>query len=351
MRHRHFVSILSVLGLVTTAAANAAPGAPPGQGTLQVGADSRTVLPLVDGSHDYLEAGFPERGNAFDPGIPVPKWDDGRIAVGNGESESYWVHDDIRVTALAIDDPRSPHIVVIVATDLYMVFRNDGERDPRQGCEAAAAGHRQEAQGGGDGLAQSSRPGHGVRREPRLVRLHGRAGRRDRGRSGQEPPSRAPAGGVGRALVRHERRHRPEHLRPAAQRAAGDRHARAGDRDHGAVEPASGGDAGLGAAARGDRGRLPDARPHRQQLQRRGSLLHVGLRRCPARGPGRALRRRGGVPERRARRADRSGWIGCLGGHQRTPAGQPAQGAGRRRGAGRRHQLHATQLPPWRGHR
>jgi hypothetical protein len=127
MRHRHFVSILSVLGLVTTAGANAVPGAPPGQGTLQVGADSRTVLPLVDGSHDYLQAGFPERGNAFDPGIPVSKWDDGRIAVGNGESESYWVHDDIRVTALAIDDPRSPHIVVIVATDLYMVFRNDGE--------------------------------------------------------------------------------------------------------------------------------------------------------------------------------------------------------------------------------
>ena len=58
----------------------------------------------------------------------MPKWDDGRIAqVGNGEPESYWVHDDIRVTALAIDDPRSPHIVVIVATDLYMVFRNDGE--------------------------------------------------------------------------------------------------------------------------------------------------------------------------------------------------------------------------------
>ena len=47
----------------------------------------------------------------------------------------------------------------------------------------------------------------------------------------------------------------------------------------------SGGDARLGAAARGDRGRLPDARSHRQQLQRRGPLLHLGLRRCPARGP------------------------------------------------------------------
>src|SRR6185295_17041688 len=64
---------------------------------------------------------------AYDPGIPVPKWDAGRIAVGNGERDSYWVHDDIRATAMAIDDPRSSDIVVIVATDLYMVFRNDAE--------------------------------------------------------------------------------------------------------------------------------------------------------------------------------------------------------------------------------
>jgi len=127
MRHRRRVSVLCTLSLAAIAAAHAAPGAPPGQGTLQVGAASRTVLPLVDGNYDYLEAGFPPRGDAFDPGIPVPEWDDGRIAVGNGESDSYWVHDDLRATAVAIDDPRSPHIVVLVATDLYMVFRNDGE--------------------------------------------------------------------------------------------------------------------------------------------------------------------------------------------------------------------------------
>jgi hypothetical protein len=99
----------------------------PGHGTLLVGAASRTVLPTVDGGHDYLEAGFPARGNATDPGILVPQWDDGRIAVGNGERESFWVHDDIRAAAVAIDDPRSADIVVVVTTDLYMVFRNDGE--------------------------------------------------------------------------------------------------------------------------------------------------------------------------------------------------------------------------------
>jgi hypothetical protein len=127
MRHGRFISTIFAVGLTLSAVAQEASATPPGQGTLLVGAASRTVLPLVNGSYDYLKAGFPARNDAYDPGIPVPKWDDGRIAVGNGEGESYWVHDDIRATALAIDDPRSPYIVVIVATDLYMVFRNDAE--------------------------------------------------------------------------------------------------------------------------------------------------------------------------------------------------------------------------------
>jgi hypothetical protein len=127
MRHGRFISTLFVLGIALSAVAHEAPSASPGEGTLLVGAASKTVLPLVNGSYYYLKAGFPARNDAYDPGIPVPKWDDGRIAVGNGERDSYWVHDDIRTTAMAIDDPRSPNIVVIVATDLYMVFRNDAE--------------------------------------------------------------------------------------------------------------------------------------------------------------------------------------------------------------------------------
>jgi len=127
MRHGRFASTVCALGILMSAAVQAAPATPPGQGTLLVGAASTTVLPLVNGGYDYLKAGFPSRDDAFDPGIPVPRWDDGTIAVGNGEPDSYWVHDDIRATALAIDDPRSPHIVVIFTADLYMVFRNDGE--------------------------------------------------------------------------------------------------------------------------------------------------------------------------------------------------------------------------------
>ncbi len=99
----------------------------PAQGNVLVGAASRSVLPLVDGGYEYLQEGFPGREDPYDPGILVPAWDAGRIAVGNGESVSYWVRDDVRATAVAIDDPRSADIVVIVATDLYMVFRTDGD--------------------------------------------------------------------------------------------------------------------------------------------------------------------------------------------------------------------------------
>lgn len=104
-------------------------GLPYGAGDIvRVGAASRSVLPLVDGGYEYLDAGFPARGDAFDPGIVVPQWDDGRIAVGNGDGVSYWVRDDLRVSAMVVDDPRSPNAVALVSSDLYMIFRNDAEQ-------------------------------------------------------------------------------------------------------------------------------------------------------------------------------------------------------------------------------
>ncbi len=134
MRKNHWIIMLLIAAtaqffVVGNVAAKQTPQAktPPGQGNVLVGAASRSVLPLVDGSLDYLDAGFPNREDPDDPGIPVPEWDDGRIAVGNGEGESYWVHDDLRATAVAIQDPRNQEIVVIVDTDLYMVFRVDAD--------------------------------------------------------------------------------------------------------------------------------------------------------------------------------------------------------------------------------
>jgi hypothetical protein len=103
---------------------SAARGGPPDHG-LEIGASSRSVLPLVDGSYEYLNQPLPSRDDAIDPGILVPEWDDGRIAVGNGDTQSYWVHDDLRVSAMAIEDTRTRDIVVLLTSDLYMIFRND----------------------------------------------------------------------------------------------------------------------------------------------------------------------------------------------------------------------------------
>lgn len=94
---------------------------------IKVGAASRSVLPTVDGSHAYLDDVDPDPTDPYSPGLPVPSWDQGRVAVGNGEAESYWVHDDMRVTAIAFQEQRGKQTTVVVAANLYMIFRNDAE--------------------------------------------------------------------------------------------------------------------------------------------------------------------------------------------------------------------------------
>jgi hypothetical protein len=96
-------------------------------GLVMAGAASRSVLPLVDGSLDYTHAGFPSPEDAISPGVFVPEWDDGRIAVGNGDAEAHWAHDDLRVRALALREPSSREVTVLLAADLYMIFRTDAD--------------------------------------------------------------------------------------------------------------------------------------------------------------------------------------------------------------------------------
>ncbi len=92
--------------------------------TVNVGSASRSVLPTVNGNRDYLTS-VPDPFEPFDPGVFVPQWDQGPVAVGNGANESHWVRDDLRVTAMAIEAPDSESIVVLVAADLYMLLEND----------------------------------------------------------------------------------------------------------------------------------------------------------------------------------------------------------------------------------
>jgi hypothetical protein len=131
--HRTAAVVAALLTLIVTGttgtasgAAFAAPSAP-GSRTVLVGAASRSVLPTVDGSYDYLDVELPAPDDRDSLGVFVPEWDQGVVAVGNGDDRSFWVHDDLRVRAMAVDDPRSDRMVVLVASDLYMIFRADGD--------------------------------------------------------------------------------------------------------------------------------------------------------------------------------------------------------------------------------
>ncbi len=99
---------------------------------LSVGAASRSVLPTVDGTTDYVTdaPGWEQPVTPDDIGTFVAAFDQGAVDVGNGNSDAAWVHDDIRATALAIE--RGDDRVVLVATDLYMVFAVDGDEIERR---------------------------------------------------------------------------------------------------------------------------------------------------------------------------------------------------------------------------
>ncbi len=91
---------------------------------LFAGAASRSVLPTVGGARDYL-ANAPgwDDLDPDDPGVFVPTWDQGRVDVGNGNESGSWVHDDLRVSALALR--KGAQLVVFATADVYMIFAAD----------------------------------------------------------------------------------------------------------------------------------------------------------------------------------------------------------------------------------
>jgi hypothetical protein len=102
------------------------------------GAASRSILPTVEGSYDYLTGapGWPAAAelDPDNPGLFVPAWDQGRVDVGNGSDDGSWVHDDLTTTAVAFE--RGDDRVVLVTTDTYMHFSPDADEIERR-CQAA----------------------------------------------------------------------------------------------------------------------------------------------------------------------------------------------------------------------
>jgi hypothetical protein len=101
------------------------------QSIVLAGASSRSILPTVDGDRTYLAAapGWDDV-DPDDPGVFVPRWDEGRVDVGNGRRDGSWVHDDLRSSALALQ--RGEERVVLVTADVYMVFAVDGDEIVRR---------------------------------------------------------------------------------------------------------------------------------------------------------------------------------------------------------------------------
>jgi len=103
----------------------------PEDDALLAGAGSRSVLPTVAGTHAFLlDAPGWDGFDPNDPGAFVAEWDQGRVDVGNGDSDGSWVHDDIRASALAIQ--RGDDLLVMVAADVYMVFAVDAAEIERR---------------------------------------------------------------------------------------------------------------------------------------------------------------------------------------------------------------------------
>ena len=102
---------------------------PPTPPLLMVGASSQSILPTVDGARDYLTSAPGWELNddySQNPGVYIAQWDQGIVNVGNGEPDSAWVHDDVRVTAIAMQREESK--VILVATDAYMHFAPDVDK-------------------------------------------------------------------------------------------------------------------------------------------------------------------------------------------------------------------------------
>ena len=128
---------LLATAVVPAASATAESQKPP-PNAVKVGAASRSVLPTVDGTTSYLNGMTPSPTDSTSLGAFVPQFDQGPVAVGNGEGDAHWVHDDVRVRAMAIEDPRSDKLVVLVSSDVYMIFRIDGDQIRREVTEALA---------------------------------------------------------------------------------------------------------------------------------------------------------------------------------------------------------------------
>ncbi len=115
--------------------------AEPDPAALSAGAASRSVLPTVANGRAFVSdaPGWnrPDASAPIDPdspGVYVPEWDQGQVDVGNGAADAAWVHDDLRVSALALEYGGDQ--VILVSADVYMVFSPDADEIAKRAHDA-----------------------------------------------------------------------------------------------------------------------------------------------------------------------------------------------------------------------
>ena len=105
----------------------------PSESSLLAGSASASVLPTLDGTTDYLAQAPGWNAATIAPndiGVYVKTFDQGSVDVGNGEGDGSWVHDDIRATAIALDN--NGERAILVGVDVYMIFSNDADEIARR---------------------------------------------------------------------------------------------------------------------------------------------------------------------------------------------------------------------------
>ncbi len=141
-------STSTTVGSVVTASVavvDSTSASPPDTG-LQAGAASRSVLPTVSNARAFVSKApgwtrvdtTPFDPN--DPGVYVPDWDQGQVDVGNGAADAAWVHDDLRVSALALE--KDGQQVILVSADVYMVFSPDADEIAKRAHDSLPADWR-----------------------------------------------------------------------------------------------------------------------------------------------------------------------------------------------------------------
>ena len=300
-------------------------------GSILAGASSRSVLPRVNGGVGYLKRELPGPRDAVSPGVFIPEWDDGRVAVGNGDPEAHWVHDDVRARALAAAAARQPEGGGSAGHRPLHDLPGRRRRHPRRGRAPAARLPARHGRGLHRRHPQPPRPRHRVRREPPLVRLDDRPRRRGHRRGGRPHASGPAAGGPGPALVRHGRRHRPAGHRSPDERAAGHRRRRPGHRHRRPVEQPPRDHPRLGAAGRHQpTSARSSAGPATSAPPRAGTSPPTTPACSPAPSPGGSAARRCTSSAPSVTSSD-PGSAAAVGGRSRPPARQPVRPAAWRR--------------------